>query len=444
MTEENKNWSRSPITIKDSYLKVRKLSGKRKIATALEIIDETNASLKVLSKKGEFWFLLIKNEIDVYRNNFDSSVELLNKAFQISKTINLTSAELSSFYGRLASTQFKSENYSEAILFFENAISLTKDPPRRNYYRTKLLECYYGLKQEEFFKKKVALTIVEFLKCDICMNLESILHSVWKISQYGKEDQWHRCIGNVLISIERHQLNKDKFLIHMKKSLDFSKNVNPDFFVSMSFNYITMLENPFSDNHRAITLLEECLKYSTSKLSLRIHILNKLGSNFRFIGKYNKAIKCLEDAIEINGSLYSWLEAFSHNTLGMIYTSIGDNDSVRKALNHYKMSLEISKKNDDPYGMGYTFGALGWLESNRNLNKAKEWYDLSISTFEERTNGIPPVILLALAEILSKIDDKNKNKIDKLISQAQKQIWKTKKKLDLGRYYNTLGNISLT
>ncbi|MHA1967473.1 MAG: hypothetical protein ACW964_06700 [Candidatus Hodarchaeales archaeon] len=450
--------------MKKNYMKVRKLSGKRKISIALEIIKKAKSSSENLSKEEEFWFLLVQNEIEIYKNHFRSSLKLLNTAFQISKTINLNPAELSSFYGRLATTQFRSKNYSEAIPFFEKALTLTKDPPRRNYYHSRLLNCYYSLRQEKSFCRTLAITIAEFLQGDIQQYFESIINSIWEISKYGKDDLWYQNISNVIISIqsnndikndqnailefiwarlERHRFNKDKFLIHMKRSLEFSKNVNPDFFVSMSFNYITILENPFSEHHRAITLLKECLKITTNKVSRKVHILNKLGSNFRFIGDFKKAIKCLEDALEINDSLYPWLEAFTHNTLGMIYTSIGDYEAVQKALTHYTSSLEISKKNNDPYGMGYTFGALGWLESNHSLDKAKEWYELSISTFEECTNSVPPIILLALAEVLSRTDDKNTEKIDRLIFQARKQIWIAKKKLDIGRYYNTLGNIAL-
>ncbi|MFX0087283.1 MAG: hypothetical protein ACFFAU_16655 [Candidatus Hodarchaeota archaeon] len=452
--------------IRKKYFKVRQLIRERKIIAAQKIFNELQFNNTKFSDEEKYWFNRLQSELEIQKGDLDSTENLLNEAFLLSQKLNLTPAELSSIHGKIGTVKSRNKKYEEAIPFIKKALSLTNDPPRRNYYHSRLLYCLFHLKDKKSFAKILNITLNEMLYSDIRRNIDSITNTIWDITYYTKDCDWYQlieqCLSNLFSSREsddlktiiiefiwarlaRQQLNLDKYLHHMNKSLKSCKKVNDLLFVSMSLKYITMLENPFSENHRAIDLLKDCLKYTSKPTSMRIHILNKLGSNYRFTGDFKHAIDCLEEAININKKIKnSWLDSFSHNTLGMIYTVFGDGESIEKALKHYKLSLEISRKNNDPYGIGYTQGALGWLESNQgNLNRAKEWYELSISTFEKETNNVPSIILLGFSELLSRINDKNIEKIEELIKKAQNQIWRSEKRIDIGRYYNTLGNIAL-
>jgi tetratricopeptide (TPR) repeat protein len=452
--------------MRKNYFTVRQLIRERKTIAAQNIFNELQSNIKKFSDEEKYWFIRLQSELEIQKGNLDLTEKLLNEAFSLSKKLNLTSAELSSIHGKVGTVRCRKKKYKEAIPFIEKALSLTNDPPRRNYYHSRMLYCFFHLNEKESFAKILNITLNELLQSDIRLNIDSITNTIWDITQYAKESVWYEIIErsltnfptssesedlkNVVIEffwarMARHQLNLDKYVQHMKTGLKICKEVNHLFFISMSLNYITMLENPFSENHRAIDLLKVCLKYTTKPTYMRIHILNKLGSNYRFIGNYKQAIDCLEEAISINKKIKNpWLDSFSHNTLGMIYTVFGDGESIQKALKHYKLSLDISRINNDPYGVGYTQGALGWLESNQgNLNEAKNWYELSISTFEQYTNSVPSIILLGLGELLSRMNDKNTDRIEELIKKAQVQIWRSEKRIDIGRYYNTLGNIAL-
>ncbi len=452
--------------MKNKYFKVRQLIREKKVIPAQKIFNELQFNTTKFSDEEKYWFNRLQSELEIQKGDLDSTENLLNEALLLSQKLNLTPEELSSIHGKVGTVKCRKKKYEEAIPFIKKALSFTNDPPRRNYYHSRLLYCLFHLKDKESFANILNITLNEMLYGDIRKNIDSITNTIWDITHYAKESDWYQVIEQCLLNsfsshqsdglrtiiiefiwarLARHQLNLDKYLHHMKKSLKFCKKVNELLFVSMSLNYVTMLENPFSENHRAVDLLKDCLTYSPKPISMRIHILNKLGSNYRFIGDYKNAIDCLEEALSINKKIKNpWQDSFSHNTLGMIYTVFGDGESIEKALNHYRLSLEISRKNHDPYGIGYTQGALGWLESNQgNLNRAKKWYELSISTFEKETNSVPSIILLGFGELLSRMNDKNTDKIEELIKKAQNQIWRSEKRIDIGRYYNTLGNIAL-
>jgi tetratricopeptide (TPR) repeat protein len=228
----------------------------------------------------------------------------------------------------------------------------------------------------------------------------------------------------------------------MKKSINLCEPSNEKILYSLKFNLATMLIVPFGDYTRAKDLLLNCLKLVPDPTKARIFILNRLGSTLRFIGEYNDAIRYLKEAIMINKTVVNdvWQEAYTHNTLGMIYTLIGDNIM---AMEHYEFSKDLSQKEGDNYGLGFTYGAIAWLESNQgNLDKAKKWYQKSIATFED-INQPPAIILLAYAELLSRLEKNHFDEINKLIIRAKEQIWKNQKRLDIGRYYNTSGKIAL-
>lgn len=228
----------------------------------------------------------------------------------------------------------------------------------------------------------------------------------------------------------------------MKKSIKFCEPLSSSVLVSQKLNFATMLETPFGDYLRAKTLLLDCLKLVPNPTQRRLHILNKLGSNLRFNGEYKDAVRYLKEALEINKTIIgnTWQEAYTHNTLGMIYTLTGNNE---QAKDHYNLSIELNQRENDTSGLGFSYGAMAWLESNQgNLKKAKKWYKTSITTFEKITEP-PAIILLAYAELLSRMGRNHSNEINELITKARKQIWKYKKHLDMGRYYNTLGNIAL-
>jgi len=225
----------------------------------------------------------------------------------------------------------------------------------------------------------------------------------------------------------------------MQRSVKFCTKLDPKNYISLCSSFVGMLQL-FGEYQRAKIILLQCLKRVPDPSTHRIHILNSLGSNLRFSGEYELSIQYLNESLKINQIIHDkWQEAYTHNTLGMVYTLTGN---IEKAKEHYEYSLKLNEENNDYYGLGFTYGALGWLESNQgNLNEAKKWYESSIMIFKEKAQNVPAIITLAYAEILSRMGDFKK--VHELCVKARNQIWEQQKRLDYGRYYNTLGNIAL-
>ncbi|MHA2330110.1 MAG: tetratricopeptide repeat protein, partial [Candidatus Hodarchaeales archaeon] len=241
--------------------------------------------------------------------------------------------------------------------------------------------------------------------------------------------------------LARQLQNRKQFLSHMQKSLD-CKALNPKYYINLSLSFVWMLQNPFGEYRRAHEILSIILPIKTSP-SQRIFVLNSLGSNLRFLGEYDLAIEYLTKSIKLNNDKVHdlWQAAYTHNTLGMICTIIGN---IEEAREHYHNSVKLNTKINDHYGLGFTYGAMGWLEANQGkLYQATEYYQKSIATFEEKAGFVPSIILLAYAEILSRTGINNQNKIDSLIARGKARIWESQRQIDKGRYYNTLGIIAL-
>ncbi|MFX1285524.1 MAG: tetratricopeptide repeat protein [Promethearchaeota archaeon] len=444
------------------YNEVRMLLRKNQIEEAENINTELARSVESFSNEDKYWFALLSSEINRYKSNNQAAKKDIEEAFHLSKEIELTNAQMSSLHGRMATIQYRLRNYSLAIQSYQKALLfLSNDLGRQNYYRKMLLICYIKTKDEENFSITLKEGLNKILQGQLQEYWNSNLDFVWDISWHARQDPWLALVYNVLDSIvqpsdkiargflaylharlARNQLNQKEFLSYFHKSMKHCVTASPKILIPLSLNFVGMLQL-FGEYQRAKNILEKCLQQLPEPSNQRILILNSLGSNLRFSGEYNLAIQYLNESLKINRKYVFdlWQEAYTHNTLGMIYTLIGNKE---KATEHYKSSMTLSKENNDYYGLGYTYGALGWLEANQgNLEQAEKWYKSSVTIFEEKARIVPSIIMLAYAELLSRRESSNEKKIQELITRARNQIWKQGKRLDMGRYYNTLGNIAL-
>jgi tetratricopeptide (TPR) repeat protein len=434
---------------------------KNKIEKAEKVYAELANSAKRFTNEEKYWFCLLVSEIKRKRKDYQSAKDDIEEAILLSKEIILTDIQKSSLHGRMAIIQYRLEDYTEAAPLFHNTLSfLSEDLGRQNYYRQMLCSCYVKLKDEEGFSQALKAGLTDIMEGQLEKYWNSNLNFAWDITWLARKPPWSEIVTKALglnfqqsnkiiqgfleyfrARLARQQLDKSKFLIHMQKSLKLCSTIHPKNFVSLCLNFVGMLQL-FGEYQRAKNILVRCLEKLPDSSPRRIHILNTLGSTLRFTGEYNLSIQYLKESLKINQIIHDiWQEAFTHNTLGMVYTLTGNTE---KATEHYESSMRLSKKSNDYYGLGFTYGALGWLESNQgNLFQARKYYESSISTFEEREKNVPAIILLAYAEILSRMEDKHSEKINVLIVKARDQIWAQQKLIDYGRYYNTLGNIAL-
>ncbi|UCG00871.1 MAG: tetratricopeptide repeat protein [Candidatus Heimdallarchaeota archaeon] len=446
--------------IENRYKEVRMLLRNNKIEKAEEVHAELAKIANRFSNEDKYWFYLLTSEIKRKKNEYQSAKDDIQEALLLSQEIALNDMQKSSLHGRMAIIQYRLENYTKARSLFDKTLSfLSDDLGRQNYYRQMLCNCYIKLNDEEGFSQSMKAGLNDIIEGQLEKYWNSNLDFVWEITWLTRHPPWSEIVTKALsvnfrqydkitqgfleyfrARLARYQLDQKKFLIHMQNSVELCTSLNPENFISLSFNFVGMLQL-FGEYQRAKNILIKCLEKIPDLSPKRIHILNTLGSISRFSGEYDLSIQYLKKSLEINQIIHDvWQEAYTHNTLGMVYTLTGDTE---KATEHYESSLRLSKKSNDFYGLGFTYGALGWLESNQgNLIQAKRYYESSISTFEEKTT-VPAIILLAYAELLSRMENEYSYKINDLIKQARSQIWTQQKRLDFGRYYNTLGNIAL-
>ncbi|MHA2248332.1 MAG: tetratricopeptide repeat protein [Candidatus Hodarchaeales archaeon] len=446
---------------KNRYNEVRMLLRENKNEAAEKISAELASSAERFSDEEKYWFKLLLYELKRNKKDYQSAKNDIEEAFLLSKEINLTNVQKSSLIGKMAIIQYRLGNYAKASSLLQKTLSfLSDDLGRQNYYRKILCSCYVKLKDEEGFSQALKAGLTDIIEDQLEKYWNANLDFVWDITWYARQNPWCELVTKVLDSefhrsdkivkgfleffrarLARQQLDRTEFLSHMQKSLRYCVNLSSKNLVSLSLNFVGMLQL-FGEYQRAKKILVQCLKQVPDPSSLKIRILNILGSNLRFTGEYNLSIQYLNESLRINRTIHNiWQEAYTHNTLGMVYTLIGN---AEKATKHYECSITLNKENSDYNGLGFTYGALGWLESNQgNLIQAKKWYKSSISTFEEKGKNVPSIILLAYAEILSRMGDKYTEKINVLIIKARNQIWEQGKRLDYGRYYNAIGNIAL-
>lgn len=445
------------------YQEIRGLLLDKKDQQAKKLIKRSRESSENYSVEQKYWYYLIENYYARNQKDSELSYSFLLKASQIMPKITLNEHQKGSFHGQLGTTLQQLERYEEALREYEKAHSSVKsDLKRRNHYRRSMIYCYYKIgdlkRSFEFIYNILASNFAETTINEWDANLAFS----WDLINFASDLKWFDLIINVLNTIKlseteilgrshrnflfallhRQQMNREAFKEYMELSLTLCPKLPLEFILNLRSNFIMLLENPFGEFERTKELLQQNLQDVKKPSPLQIVYLNRLGSCLRFIGQYEKALKVLEEALKINTEnfQYKWQESFSHNTMGMIFTLMGKSD---QALSHYTKSLVICEEIDDFYGMGFTYGAIGWLESIKgDLEKALESYKSAFNSFNKIDYSIPPVILLAYSEILSRQLPRDPS-IEENLEKARNQIWQKQRRLDIARYYNTLGNIAL-
>lgn len=445
-----------------NYKEVKRLLYENKLDEAEVLQNKIKESMNGTIEEN-FWYLIISSDVKRYKKEYQEARDLLEEALESSSSIELTKHQYSRVQGKLGEIHYRMKEYDEVIPLLRQAlVNCPDEVRRRNYYYSRLLSAFNYLGRLEDFSKLLSDSMRENLKKITIESWDFAIDFVWRIIGFSKEPPWDEKFQEVLENLKigntdylslsviefakaglaRQKKDYKRFISHMNQSLKFTKTINSKIYVSMTLNLVSMLQTPFGDYFLSKKLLFRCLELTPDLTGRRVHILNRLGSNLRFSGEYFRAINYLEEALEINriNVKDSWQEAYTHNTLGMIFTLLGEGN---KALKHYQASLNLSKEMNDVVGLGYTYGAIAWLKSNQgDLLEAKTWYNQSIKAFKKRIQP-PAIILLAYAELLSRIDETYTETVDELISKVKTQIWKNQKHIDMGRYYNTLGKIAL-
>ncbi len=409
-----------------------------------------------------FWKLRIEAEIYHFKRDYPQASSLLKRAQKIVTKLSLTDSQLGSLNGRYASCLYNTANYEEALNFYSTAKLLAhNDIPRSYYYKTKILQCLIKLEKKTEFFDFFEETLNSLTSDPLKKVWDHHLNYLWNLVSIFRRNSWFSEIKQYISNyipektkdytlsflqfisalISRSEHKYDEMCGHIELCLKyFQDSWDPVDHKNLLLNCASLVRYPFSDFQTAKKYLEQALILSPNPDGWRIHILNSLGSVLRFTGEYSRAVQVLKESINLSVLPKNlWQLGFAYNTLGMIYTLLGRNSLAKDA---FDSSLECNIEESNDTGKGYTYGSMGWRESVLgNFKEAEKYYTKSIASFG-KFGYIPPIIYLAKAEILSNISVSTSSEIDGLLKKAHEIIWNRNLRLDKGRYFITLGNIS--
>ncbi len=204
------------------------------------------------------------------------------------------------------------------------------------------------------------------------------------LSTTGEPEQ--AAILNELSNRLRHT-NVEKSIEYAKKARRLSEKFNQPV---ETYNALLNLEVAYSRMdtlNLTIKYCKEALKVAgqlgDSMLIARANF--ELGTNFSEKGQYEKALKYLLQSLHIvekkydDGDSINTIHplAFIANNVGVLYNRIGNK---KKALQYYRLSLNIKSKLGDSAGIANILNNMGLIYAeNSAFNKADEYYSKSIA-----------------------------------------------------------------
>lgn len=124
------------------------------------------------------------------------------------------------------------------------------------------------------------------------------------------------------------------------------------------------------DFARAIELFDEALDgFRNEKDTLEVvQTLYLLQLAHGFSGDFERALDCHEQCLQITEPVdESWARGYSTWIAGFTHWCRGD---VPMAMGHYQLALDISRRIDDPVGIGLCFEALAWIAVSSDPERA--------------------------------------------------------------------------
>ncbi len=150
------------------------------------------------------------------------------------------------------------------------------------------------------------------------------------------------------------------------KAVAISRKINDPLEIPMSHNFLSNIFSTAGDQERAMAFLEENLTLDSNEdnLVFKVSTLNNMGTIFGRTGRYEEAIKVLEEAEVILRNMgQAWGLALIYQIHGEVAFLVGDYASAERYF-----SVAIETNND----LGYYLGACqSMIQLGESLAKAK-------------------------------------------------------------------------
>lgn len=178
--------------------------------------------------------------------------------------------------------------------------------------------------------------------------------------------------------------NSDSLLLLSKEALSLSEAINYEQGIGEAMLGIGDYYSDKGQSIEAVNHYEGALASITPSVipDLKLRILNQLASELSFQSNFPKALELYLTGIELadQAGRKDVVSVIMEN-IGSIYYSIKDYD---QALEFYKKGLKISVDHKDEVRMAETWSNMASTYAEQeNVQKAKEYIDKSIDTFEK-------------------------------------------------------------
>ncbi|PCJ92843.1 MAG: sensor histidine kinase [Flavobacteriaceae bacterium] len=159
-----------------------------------------------------------------------------------------------------------------------------------------------------------------------------------------------------------------------KKTIDSIINAAPTTYSGINAGLI---------QHRRDTLYMQYFSNAAKRAGYKngiVYALNQMGTKYRNISEFNKAIKLHSEALKLAVEANNLeLRIYSLNMLGVVYRKT---DSIKSALDYGQRALALAQTVEHPtkgilYGINVSLNGIG------NVYKKMEQYDLAIDKFSE-------------------------------------------------------------
>ena len=359
-----------PILLPEELGKAKELLDQAKFGEALEIITNFE-NVESLLPEEQLSALLIKARIYIYTQQYEKSVKISERAYQMSQDLGLVYESIEALLGK-AFIAFigdldKASTYATEA---ERRLNSLADDPSTGELR------------------RILLTIKSWILL-LKGNYNGAAESAKECLKLTKEQKFGNKLDLaatflVIGWINVNQGNQTKALDYAMKSLELNKEI--DHVTAIADNYALIARAYLGEGN-----YDQALKYCKQSLSIkeisnrsRLAVLGTLILTYQIKGKLNRAIKYTQQAVALAENLNITDQIIDNLiNLGYFYRIMGNNN---QAIEHFERSLIISEKLGFIFLMAKSLANLIFTYIDENSREKTNRYFSRLSDLYNETN----------------------------------------------------------
>ncbi|MEM0978694.1 MAG: tetratricopeptide repeat protein [Cyanobacteria bacterium P01_H01_bin.58] len=334
----------------------------------------------------------------------DLAVELEGNDILDEESLRATEATI---FGHIGSVYFSLGDYSEALAYREQSLSISRELGDRAGEASRLNEIgnvYNSLgnysRALDYYEQSLSLDRELGNRAGEAISLNNIGTVNSSLGNYEEALDYHeqslpldRELGNHagIVRTLTNIGNVYQFLGNYSRALDYyEQSLSLDRELGNRVGVAKIMNN-IGTIYRSLGNYEEALNYHEQSLSLNRELgsragiansLNNIGTIYSSLGNYEEALDYHEQGLTLYRELgHRAEEASSLNNIGLVYSSLGNYD---EALDYYEQSLSLGRELGDRAGVVATLINIGAVHNSLgNYDEALDYSKQSLSLARE-------------------------------------------------------------